>query len=152
MGPQKVLPVTSMEERCTWMSKLSRIMIRLSPGTWDKSHTRVQLKICSVKGLTFSICFFVPWMVLIIMTFTIFDMSNAFTSQTAKWNIVDALSTIFSGAFTGLIFFIPFTMFSGIPIISSLVSASDHKWPKYGLVMVAGTMVGITSVSFGKQK
>ena len=143
VGPQKVLPVRSMEERCTWMSKLSRIMIRLSPATWDKAHTRVQLKMCSVKALTFSSCFFGPLIVLNIMMFTFFDMSDVFTSQTAKWNIVDALSSFFTDAFMGIVILIPFTLFSGIPIISGLVSASDHKCLKYGLVMVAGTMVGI---------
>ena len=130
------------------MSKLSRIMIRLSPVTWDKSHTRVQLKMCSVKGLTFSICFFGPLIVLHIMMFTISDMPNAMKSLST--NIVETLSSFFSAAFTGFIILIPFTLFSGIPIISSLVSASDHKWPKYGLTMVAGTVVGIASMSFGK--
>ena len=134
------------------MSQLSRIMIRLSPVTWDKSHTRVQFKMCSVKGLTFSICFFGPLIVFNILMFTFVDMSDAMESQTPKLNIVDTLSTYFSLAFTGFVFMIPFTLFSGIPIISSMVSASDHKWPKYGLTMVAGTLVGIASVSFGKQK
>ena len=132
------------------MSKLSRIMIRLSPATWNKSQSRVQLKMCSVKGLTFSLCFFGPFIALNIMMNTVFDMSDVMKSQSANLNIVDALSSIFTFAIPGFVFVIPFLLFSGIPVISSLVLASDHKWPKYGLTLVAGTMVGIASTLFGK--
>ena len=138
-----------LQEETSWMSRMSKILIKLSPATSDKQFTQIGFRILSVKTLLFCIGYFGPMIASMIMMH-IMGISGKVAEQYMKGNIMEMLSNSASMGSTIFLEFFPFVFASGLPSISSLATDLELPWPKYGTQILVGGILLIASVSVGK--
>ena len=152
----KTSPVLSLlpeEDRLSWMSRLSRIIVILTPASMDvwvaiilwliwgsicllsfRARREITFKLLSVKTLIHCIWYFAP----IAAIFFLYNMEimqdakKLSQEALAEKNLIDQLSQHTMFSFGGLFVLHPFLIASGLPNISELALATDLRFPKYG--------------------
>ena len=151
MRKDQSLPPCPPRENSSLMSRVSRLMILLSPATTDREKTRVNFKWFSVKLFLYSLCYFGLFAIVNLVSYLtglndqLSDL-NPFKSK----NIIDAGSELASMAVAVSAFVFPFLFASGIPSISGLALTKDLASPKYGKVYIFGSLLAYMGMFFGK--
>ena len=138
-----------LQDETSWMSRMSKLVIKLSPATSDKNFTRIGFRILSVKTLLFCIGYFGPTLASLILM-DIMGISDKVAEQYMKGNTMEILSIFASMGSTIFLEFFPFVFASGLPFISSLATDLELPWPKYGTQVLVGGILLIASISVGK--
>ena len=148
MRMARVLPVSPPDKKTMLMSKLSQLIIKLSPATTDRGNTRVNFKWLSMKTLVFSFCYFGFG-----FGGALVGYLTGFTSQMSlnlTKSIIDTGSLMASGVVLLATNTLPFLLASGIPSIHELALAKDLTCPKYGLVFIFGSLLYTIALILGK--
>ena len=151
----KTSPMPSLlpeEDRLSWMSRLSRIIVILTPASMDvwvaiilwmiwgicllsfRARREITFKLLSLKTLIHCIWYFAP----IAAIFFLYNMEimqdakRLSKEALAEKNLIDQLSQYTMFSFGSLFVFYPFLIASGLPNISELALATDLRFPKYG--------------------
>ena len=137
-----------IEERMSWMSQLSRIVLKLTPA--KTANERLHFKMFSLKTLLFSMCFFgVFGLGSIVNYFTGYSEQVTKTRSGNIDNVIDLLSQISSMIILSAFNSVPYLVASGLPKISELALDKDLRFPKYGLLFMAGCLLGLASLLMG---
>ena len=139
----QVFPLSPSKEKTSLMSKLSKLMILLSPATTDRLKSRVNFKWFSIKTLVFSLCYYGLG-----AGANVVGYLTGFTNQMSSLdlgtkNIIDTGTLFATLAVMVASQTFPFFFASGIPSISGLALAKDLTIPKYGLLLILGSILGV---------
>ena len=138
-----------LQDETSCMSRMSKIVTKLSPATSDKQFTQIGFRIISLTTLLFCIGYLGP-MIASMILMDILGISGKVTEQFMKGNTMEMLSHSSSMGSTIFLAFFPFVFASGLPSISSLATDLELPWPKYGTQILVGGILLIASVSVGK--
>ena len=145
----QVIPLSPPEEKTSLMSKLSRLMILLSPATYDRENAKVNFKWFSVKTSLYVLCFFGPFLVVDLIGYLTGFHQQILSLDPTK-NIIDIGSQVAAFAMLIASSALPFLFGSGIPSVTELALRSDLAHPKYGLLFIFGSLLSTVYVILGE--
>ena len=145
----QVLPVSPPEKKTSLMSKLSRLMILLSPATYHRENAMVNFNWFSVKTLVYVLCLFGPFAVVDLIGYKTGFHQQMFSLDQTK-NIIDTGSQVAGFAMMVASSALPFLFASGIPSVTELALRSNLAHPKYGLVFIFGSLLATVYVFLGE--